>query len=143
MKLYAKIIALCSWIVTGLIQVTYELQTPSKVVMQGVDITQSVSRGHSLAVIWIGLGLILASAAFIVKRASSVLIIISAFLYLTEWFPWASVRIVGLLETYRYKWILASGLEFEIVFLIRDILMPVAFLVTLILAIWSMIKEGT
>ena len=147
MKMSLKIIALGCWLLVGLINAWYFSQVPSKIVLQGVDITRSVLHQQQISMMWVGAGTFFAIAAFFFRRSWPLLVALSSMLYFVEWFPWSSVGIVGLWEAMRWKWILACTLGsageplFNLLYFIGQIVVPFIFLTVISLVTYNVVAK--
>ncbi len=127
-----RIVAIVSWALMLVVQIILGLRSTFPVVINEVDISDSIYRGHFLAFFWICVGLALALAARKLERSSHAFVFTSALLFVVVWFPWKSLKIVGIVEILRFKWSVALTHTDQVIFFVREIAIPIGFLFSLI-----------
>jgi hypothetical protein len=113
-------------------------QTPHHVLLGDVDVTHPVRVGQAYSIIWHLLGLLSAIVAFFTRgKWRILLLLISSLLYLVVWYAQGSLRRLGFVSGYRMNWYGASLLHYEFGFLVRDVILPIAFVAVVGLAVYQ------
>ena len=127
-------LCLGGWVVALIVEVWYATEFPPKVVLMGLDVThdQAIQIAHQF--VWILAGLCCAGAAIFSSKLRYVGPLLASLLYFV-WRYGAGTLRHGLITDYRMKWLAASRLNYELIFLIEDVVLPVTFLVVIALTI--------
>ena len=109
--------------------------------MFGYDITSSIVAGASLRALWIVVGITLGSAALFWRRHWNWFCAISACLYLIPWYAMGSTSHVQLLDAYRLKWETAWTFDTIDGFVVRDVILPIVFLLVIAIVLVDVITR--
>ena len=109
---------------------------PHQVLLGNIDVTHSVRVGQAQGIIWHLIGLASAILAFKFRSNwGSAILLISSLTYLIVWYFHGSIRRLGIVNGYRMHWYGASLLHYEVSFFIRDVILPITFIVVSALAL--------
>jgi hypothetical protein len=124
-------LCLAGWVLALAVELWYAAQFPPKVVLMGSDVThdQAIQIAHQF--VWILVGLLCAGAAIFISKWRFVGPLIASLIYFIWRYGAGTIR-HGLMTDYRMKWAAASGLHYEVTFLVQDVLLPILFLVVIV-----------
>lgn len=134
MKAPATTICLAAWIVAAITQFVFTFGLPDKVVAFGIDISQAAHALHARQAAYIACGLALAIAAFAIRKWRFPLVTVASLFYLLHWFPWRQIGKYGFTATAKSMYVLGSIPGLRFVASIRDVVLPIAFALVIILA---------
>jgi hypothetical protein len=127
----AVYICLTAWALAAAAQIGFVASLSGRVASQAADLLVQ-------QFVFIAIGLILAVTAYAYKRWRAALVTGASALYLLHWFPWKSVSKVGPVATGESMLALASTPSLRLMFLLRDVILPVAFIIAIAFAVVQM-----
>ena len=133
MRRFAAFLCLAAWALAAVAQLAVMLQTPDKVVAFGVDVTHA---SHALLIrqlLLIAAGLGVAVMACVIPRFRLSLLVIASLLYLLPWIPWRLLLTLGPASVVKTLYLFASTPELQLLSIIRDFVLPITFLATILL----------
>ena len=138
-----RLVCLLAWSLAAVAQIVFVASVPDKIVITGLDVSHANHVALMHQALFIGTGLILAVMSYLWKKWATLFVIISSALYLAHWFPYHSVRQFGLLATYRAMFVIGSNEGLRLSFVIRDIVLPVAFIASIVFVLLEMRRSRT
>lgn len=135
MKLTGRLVCILAWLLMAIVQTIVVAGAPDRIVAFGNDITQATTAAIHSGAIFIAFGLTLALSSYVFKRWSPIVVIAASALYLLHWFPLYLVFKHGLIDPFRLKYLIGWNPGLRLSFLTRDVVLPVAFVIALVLAV--------
>jgi len=135
-------LCLGAWALALLAQLAVMLTLPDKVDAFGVDVTRA---SHALLIqqlVFVTSGLALAFCALLSVRFRLPLLLCASLLYLLHWFPWSLVASLGLTATARAIVQFATIPGLRVVSVIRDAVLPLAFVAVIGLSSWEKMHDA-
>jgi hypothetical protein len=136
-----RVTCLLAWIMV-LISAFYHVeQLPPKLILFGFDITHDVALTIAHQFGWMLGGLILAGSGLLRRTYSYIGTILSSLLYFI-WRYGAGTLRHGLVTDWRMKWGAASEYHYEFMFLVQDVVLPIAFVAVIVMTLSEVIRRA-
>lgn len=132
-----RILCLVAWILAAIVQLIVVSGMPDRLVISGIDLSDANRTALLHGAFFIGCGLMLASGAFIPRRWTWLLALLSAVLYLVHWFPFQSVKTYGLVTVFKGMFLIGWNPGLRLSFVTRDIVLPIAFVTSIALLLFG------
>jgi len=139
----SRLLCLIAWAVAAAVQLIVVLRTPGTIIVSGVDISHENNMVLAHQAIFIGCGLALSVAAFVRRGWAAFLVVTSAAMYLIHWFPFQPVYKYGLTAVAKSMFILGSNPILQLSSVTRDVILPIAFIVVIVLTVLEMRRSRT
>ena len=140
-KNVAIFLGLAGWLVNGVLLAYYLFHSPGAFSLAGVNVTYELINRQALGTLWVLIGLLLAAIPLIWKQYPNVVIPLSPLFYLIVWFSAGPFLTTGLVGGYKLAWKVATTLHLFPSFIVRDVLLPVIFLLALATTLSSMLVK--
>jgi hypothetical protein len=134
-------LCLLAWLTAVVVQTVFVTINGTKVVIGGIDFTAQNTAILRHGAIFLAIGFLITVASFFWRRWASVLVIASSTLYILHWFPLHSVLSYGPAATFRGMWLVGSIPGLRMTAVTRDIVLPAAFIVTIVLTVRDRLRR--
>ena len=127
-----------AWVLAAVAELVFIVRLPAgRIVLSGVDLSHAAHMLHLRDALFIGCGLALALAAWLLRRWQASLVMVASLFYLSHWFPWHQVEHFGPLATARSMYLIGSTPGLRFISLIRDVVLPICFATAIVMAIFG------
>lgn len=132
-------LCVAAWVLAATLQLIFMLGLPDQIVVDGQDLTHANLIVQTRGLIFVGTGLVLSLIALTTWPWGLAITAASASLYLVRWLPFGLIQDVGLLGAVKRMWIVGSIPGLRLTAIVRDVLLPLAFIAVIAFAIreWS------
>jgi hypothetical protein len=115
---------------------------PATPYFAGLNISRDVAHWQAIVYVWIAVGLSVGVAGLPLKRQWVWLTAGSSLIYLVAWYRAGPMRFAGPLQGYELMWQIATQLDLYTSFFVRDLIIPAAFVVTLLAAVTHILRRA-
>ena len=127
----ARLLCLLGWACLLLLTIQSSLLIPEHFVVAGVDLGPDLSYRQHMLYVWVGSGLVVALIGLRFDHLWIATTAVSALIHLIGWILRGPIPRVGPVDGYRLMWRAATELDAVVPFLLRDIFVPLIFVLAL------------
>jgi len=131
MKSLARHVCVFAWVLAAVVQLILVTRAPDTLVISGADIAHENTMVLIHQLIFISFGLLVALAAYFSKKWGAYLVVISAALYLTRWFPLQSIYKYGLSAVAKSMFLIGSNPGVRLSYITGNIVLPILFIASI------------